>query len=152
MVVNSLIHCVEQFLLTGLISLAIVFATVRAYFAKILVSMEAAGFSPLFIFSLLGILGIYACIAIIQCCAWCQQQVNVEDSERGITLEEEEEEEGDLGIVESKSRTPIFLRWGWDGRFLRFYKQREGAIKLVDEPSGKSLFSPLFMTPPRDIS
>jgi hypothetical protein len=137
MVVNSLIHCVEQFLLAGLISLAIVFATIRAYFAKFLVSMEAAGFSPLFIFSLLGILSIYACIGIIQCCDCGQHQVD--DSERGIILEEDDEDE-DLGMVESRFRTPISLHWRWDGRFLRFYKQREGAIKLVDEPSGKSHF------------
>jgi hypothetical protein len=69
MVVGSLIHCIEQFFLIGLISLAIVFATIRAYFAKILSALGAAGLSPLFIFSLLGILSVYIGIATRRYCA-----------------------------------------------------------------------------------
>ena len=130
MVVSSLIHSVEQFLLTGVISLAIVFATIRAYFAKTLVTMNAAGFSSFFIFSLLGTLSIYVCIAIIRCRSLCQRQVSANE-ECGITDED---------IPNSRFKTPIFLHWRWDDRWLRFYKRREGAIKLVYDPSGKSLF------------
>lgn len=81
MVISTLIDCIKQFLLIGLISLAIVFATIRAYFAKILAALRAAGFSPLFIFALLGILTIYGGIATIRCCTCRQVRA---DEEYGI--------------------------------------------------------------------
>ena len=90
MVVSSLIHCIKQFLLTGLISLAIVFATIRAYFTKIPAALRAAGLSPLFIFSLLGILSIYGGIATIQCCMCRRVRA---DEEYGII---------DLEVVEGR--------------------------------------------------
>ena len=96
MVVSSLIHCVEQFLIAGLISLAIVFATMRAYIAKILVSMEAAGFSPFFKFSLLGLLIIYGCIVAVRCYACCQP-----DEEQGMIDE-------DLALNSRYTKTPNF--------------------------------------------
>ena len=135
MLVDSLIHCIEQFLLTGLISLTIVFATIRAYFAKLLTSMEEAGFSPLFIISLLSILSIYGCIATIRCCAWCQQ----------VSADEESAEAAPF-VTDSRFKSPIFLDWRWDGQRLRFYGRRQGAIKLNEEPSGESLFFPSFQS------
>ena len=63
MVVSALIHWVEQFLLIGLISLAIVISIIRAYITK---ALRATGLSPLLVFSLLGILSVYGCIATIQ--------------------------------------------------------------------------------------
>lgn len=63
MVLSALIHWVEQFLLIGLISLAIVISIIRAYITKFLAAMRAAGLSPLLIFSLLGILCIYGYIS-----------------------------------------------------------------------------------------
>lgn len=68
MVVSSLIHCVKQSFLISLTSLAIVFATIRANLSIIQAALREAGFSPLFVFSLLGTLSIYCGIAIIQCC------------------------------------------------------------------------------------
>src|SRR5271168_2874823 len=85
MAVVALIPSVEEFLLAGLISLAIVFATIRAYCAKLLASMEAAGFSPLFIISLLSVLSVYGCVVVVQCCAWCQHVGH--DDECGTTEE-----------------------------------------------------------------
>ncbi|KAF8804910.1 hypothetical protein BYT27DRAFT_7193761 [Phlegmacium glaucopus] len=124
MVVVSFIHGVEEFFLTGLISLAIVFATIRAYLAKLLASMETAGFSPLFILYL-GILSLCGCIAIIRYCAWFQQVDD--DEECGITEE-------DI-TPNSRLKSPVLPCWRWDGQSLRFYEGRRGAIKLVDEPS-----------------
>jgi len=143
MVVASFIHGVEQFFLTGLISLAIVFATIRAYVAKLLLSMEVAGFSPLFIISLLSVLSIYGCIATIRCCAWCHPNA---DEECGITEE-------DL-IPDSRFKSPAFLDWRCDARHMRFYQGRRGAIRLVEEPSGKSPFLAFFLAfiqRPRDF-
>lgn len=124
-------HCVEDFVITGLISFAIVFATLRAYFGKFLAFMQAAGFSPLFILSLLTISIIYACIATIRCCAWCQHQVGTD--EESVIMEE------DL-LPYPKSKSPVFRDWRWDGQHMRLYNEEsQGAIKLVDEPSGNSL-------------
>lgn len=90
MVLSSLIHCVEQFFLIGLISLAIVFATIRAQIAKILAALRAAGLSPLFVFSLLGILSIYGGIVTVRYCA-CRQVSP--DEEYGVI---------DLEVVEGR--------------------------------------------------
>ena len=87
MVISTLIDCIKQFFLIGLISLAIVFATIRAYF---LAALRAAGLSPLFIFSLLGILTIYGGIAIFRCCG-CREVLA--DEEYGII---------DLEVVEGR--------------------------------------------------
>ena len=95
MVIGSLIHCVKQFLITGLVSLAIVIATMRAYFSKFLTSMKEAGLSPLYVFSLLGILIIYGCIAIIRCCS---SQEDSSDEECGVI---------DLEIVDGGSSVLI---------------------------------------------
>ena len=83
MVLSSLIDCVKQFLLIGLFSLGIVIAIIRASITKILANLREAGLSPLFIFTLLGILSICG-IATIQCRA-CRR-VNV-DEESGIIIE-----------------------------------------------------------------
>lgn len=116
MVVASFIHCVEQLLLTGLLSLAIVFATIRAHLAKILGFMETAGFSPFFIISLFSILSVYVCIATIRCCALCQQ-VGSTDEEYGEDL-----------VPSSRLMFPIFLGWRWDGQRLRLYLNRGGGV------------------------
>ena len=87
MVISTLIDCIKQFFLIGLISLAIVFATIRAYF---LAALRAAGLSPLFIFSLLGILTIYGGIATFRCCG-CREVLA--DEEYGII---------DLEVVEGR--------------------------------------------------
>ena len=133
-VVSSLIHCVEQFLLTGLISLAIVFATMRAYIAKILVSMEAAGFSTFFICTLLGLLSVYGCIAAVRCYAWCQP-----DEEQGMIDE-------DLAPNSRYTKTPIFFTVD-GGRCLKFDEKSKCDIKLVDGLSGKLLFPGLSPRP-----
>ena len=104
MIVSSLIHCIEQFLLIGLISLAII----RAYFTMILASLREAGFSPLIIFLPLGILSVYGCIATIQCRA-CQQ-VSA-DEECGILVIDLEE-----GLIpKPRFRTPGY-GWSVHGR------------------------------------
>lgn len=81
MVLSALILCAQQFLFISLISLAII----RAYITKILSSWRAAGLPPFIVFSLLGILSIYACIAIIRCCA--SQQVGADEECEKIDLE-----------------------------------------------------------------
>jgi hypothetical protein len=126
MVVSSLIHCVEQFLLAGLISLAIVLATIRAYFAKILASLRAAGLSPLFIFSLLGILSIYGCIATIQCCASQQISADGEECASGILVIDLEE---DLQVSNSRFKAPVCFDWLWDGLRMMFHGRGRGDIK-----------------------
>lgn len=99
----TLIHCVEQFLLIGLISLAIVFAIIRAYFTMVLASLRKAGFSPLIIFFLLGVCG---CIVTIQCCA--RQQVSA-DEECGMLVIDLEE-----GLIpRPRFKTPGY---GWSVR------------------------------------
>ena len=122
MAVVALIPSVEEFLLAGLISLAIVFATIRAYCAKLLASMEAAGFSPLFIISLLSVLSVYGCVVVVQCCAWCQ---HVGHDEQCGTTEEV--------VPNSRFKSSFFLDWRWDGRHLRFYEERQGAIKPSED-------------------
>src|ERR1700678_3018171 len=99
MAVVALIPSVEEFLLAGLISLAI-------------------GFSPLFIISLLSVLSIYGCVVVVQCCAWCQHVGH--DEECGTTEEV---------VPNSRFKSSFFLDWRWDKRYLRFYEGRGGAIK-----------------------
>lgn len=50
-----------------------------------------------------------------------------------------------------KFKSPVFLDWRWDDQHMRlYYEESQGAIKLVDEPSGNSLSStarvPPFLT------
>ena len=87
MVVSSLIHWVEQFLLVGLVSLAIVIAIIRAYITMFLAALRESGLYPLFIICLFGILS----VTIIKYCA-CR---NASDDEEYGMVE-------DLDVVEGR--------------------------------------------------
>ncbi|KAF9555393.1 hypothetical protein CPC08DRAFT_712071 [Agrocybe pediades] len=60
MTVASLLSKAEDFFVTGFISLAIVLATIRAYFAKITADLEWPSFTVVFFFCLVVTLGLYA--------------------------------------------------------------------------------------------
>jgi len=65
--VSSYIAHVEEFFVTGFISLAIVLATIRAYVARLSVCFEWAGFSAIFIICLALTLGVYLYLWINRC-------------------------------------------------------------------------------------
>ncbi|KAF8154471.1 hypothetical protein B0H34DRAFT_799254 [Crassisporium funariophilum] len=123
--VASFIDGVEEFFLTGLIALAIVFATIRAYFAKLLAYIDSAGPLGSFLACLLFALAAYFCFAIIRCCLWCKE---VRDEENSSIQE--------LDPPHPQFRMfPIFLDQGNDGWSRRSYRGRRGAIVLGDYPT-----------------
>ncbi|KDR79328.1 hypothetical protein GALMADRAFT_243320 [Galerina marginata CBS 339.88] len=80
---SSFIARVEEFFVTGFISLAIVLATIRAYVARLSVYFEWAGFSGVFIIFLFLTLGVYLYFLMKWCCRSRQRS----DEEDG-TIEE----------------------------------------------------------------
>ncbi|CAA7270342.1 unnamed protein product [Cyclocybe aegerita] len=134
MVATSYITGLKDFLVKGLISLAIVFATIRAHFAKVAAGLESAGLSVLFVFSLCLTLGAFICVSI-QRGYWCQ----LGDEENGLGVGGERVAEGRarfrLGVL------PVTFHWRKDGRARRLSKSRRksGAIRLEEAAEGRVL-------------
>ncbi|PPQ80131.1 hypothetical protein CVT25_001430 [Psilocybe cyanescens] len=78
---SSIITSIEEFFLTGLVSLAIIVATVRAHFARFSVDFEWAGFLGVFLICLILTLGLYLYLAISQCCSWQARRRGSADEE-----------------------------------------------------------------------
>lgn len=61
---SEFMAAVEEFFMTGMVVLAIVLATVRAYIAKLLFAIESAGLSDFVFICLLSIVAILVCLGV----------------------------------------------------------------------------------------
>lgn len=116
--IASLIASIEEFVVAGLVSLAILLATIRANCTKWTNYFESAGFSGVFIFCLFLTLGGYGIFAVRRHCVESRRNEGDEESEVG----------------EERGRTrhprfrifPVILDW----RYIERSRGRRGVIRL----------------------
>lgn len=113
--VASLIASIEEFFVAGLVSLAILLATIRANCTKWTNYFESAGFSEVFVFCLFLTLGGYGLFGVRRC--W-----------RRI----EGDEESEIGEERGRTRNPRFRLFPvvLDWRYVERSQGRRGVIKL----------------------
>ncbi|KAJ3514461.1 hypothetical protein NLJ89_g2373 [Agrocybe chaxingu] len=141
MVATSYITSIKDFLVKGLISLAIVFATIRAHFAKVAAGLESAGLSVLFVYCLCLTLGAFICVSISRG-YWCQRSSTSGDEESGSGVgAEERTAEGRLRARFRLGVLPVIFHGrkaasGRGRRSSRGSRRKSGAIRLEEAAEG----------------
>ncbi|KAF5310248.1 hypothetical protein D9619_010290 [Psilocybe cf. subviscida] len=139
----SLFDNIEEFLLTGLVSLGLIVATIRASVTEAGSYVEAAGFSGFFMFCFALAMGIYVYVSLRSC--FC-------NGDEGADWDEEEAIMVQAIHTPSKATPVVFLTQlgepvirakpcrHWDGKNIPMY-WRKTAVRRIDFAALCRLFS-----------
>ncbi|KIM43837.1 hypothetical protein M413DRAFT_443715 [Hebeloma cylindrosporum] len=121
MVVASLIARIEEFFFAGLVSLAILLATIRANCTKWTTYFESAGFSGVFVLCLFLTLGGYGLYYVRRCCVESRRIEGDEEWEIG-------EERGRTRRPPKFRLFPVVLDW----RYIERSQGKRDVVSLDD--------------------